>query len=152
MENRELISLKKAIYVLLYVGGFDLGKLKLGDNSKIFIEKIIEACIKTTDNNCPFRLSSCTNCCDFSNSECLNYDSNEICDHIHQEVWKHFMDIEDVAGAADSINEDGLPIIWDGLDEDAIPYCGGCDSEINEDWTYCPSCGIKILMHGRDID
>ena len=28
--------------------------------------------------------------------------------------------------------------------ENEIPYCCDCDTELQEDWEYCPNCGAKM--------
>ena len=43
--------------------------------------------------------------------------------------------------------EKGIEVIWD--DEDM--YCGSCDNYVYEDENYCKQCGVKLLIHGRDI-
>lgn len=37
--------------------------------------------------------------------------------------------------------------------DDAKMYCGNleCDEYLSEDWNYCPYCGVKLLIHGRDV-
>lgn len=47
-------------------------------------------------------------------------------------------------------------VIWDGpyndAKDDAEAYCGLCDTRIDDDnWSFCPCCGARILLHGRDI-
>lgn len=43
--------------------------------------------------------------------------------------------------------EKGVEIIWD--DEDM--YCGNCDNYVYDDENYCKECGVKLLIHGRDV-
>ena len=43
--------------------------------------------------------------------------------------------------------EEGVEVIWD--DEDM--YCGSCDNYVYEDENYCKQCGVKLLIHGRDM-
>ena len=50
---------------------------------------------------------------------------------------------------------DGVEVNWDAptneAKDDAEMYCGNCDYHLTEDWNYCPDCGVKLLIHGRDI-
>lgn len=33
--------------------------------------------------------------------------------------------------------------------EDDELWCEHCDIELDEDWSYCPSCGAKVVDHGE---
>lgn len=63
-----------------------------------------------------------------------------------EEVSKYIEELERLARIGEE-KEKGVEVIWD--DEDI--YCGICDNYVYEDENYCKECGVKLLIHGRDI-
>jgi hypothetical protein len=53
--------------------------------------------------------------------------------------------------------EESFAVRWEGhtneAKDNAEMYCGNpeCDEYLSEDYNYCPYCGVKLLIHGRDI-
>lgn len=49
----------------------------------------------------------------------------------------------------------GTAVVWSEFSneakDDAVAYCGICDFKVDGDWNFCPDCGEKLLIHGRDI-
>lgn len=35
--------------------------------------------------------------------------------------------------------------------DDAEPYCGECDAALEEEWQYCPFCGIELEWEGERL-
>lgn len=49
-------------------------------------------------------------------------------------------------------DEISFEVKWEGpfndAKDDAEAYCGNCSENINaDDWSYCPKCGVKLLIH-----
>lgn len=63
-----------------------------------------------------------------------------------EEISKYIEELERLAEIGKA-KEEGVEVIWD--DEDM--YCGNCDNYVYDDENYCKECGVKLLIHGRDM-
>ena len=63
-----------------------------------------------------------------------------------EEVSKYIDELERLIEIGKA-KEKGVEVIWD--DEDM--YCGNCDNYVYDDENYCKECGVKLLIHGRDM-
>lgn len=63
-----------------------------------------------------------------------------------EEISDYIEELERLAEIGKA-KEEGVEVIWD--DEDM--YCGNCDNYIYDDENYCKECGVKLLIHGRDM-
>ena len=63
-----------------------------------------------------------------------------------EEVSKYIDELERLVEIGKA-KEKGVEVIWD--DEDM--YCGNCDNYVYDDENYCKECGVKLLIHGRDM-
>lgn len=63
-----------------------------------------------------------------------------------QAMMKELDELERLAGIGRDV-ESGVDITWD--EEDM--FCGKCGNYVYDDENYCKECGVKILVHGRDI-
>jgi hypothetical protein len=50
-----------------------------------------------------------------------------------------------------------VPVRWEGpfneAKDDAETYCGMCDEYISDDdWKFCPKCGVELLRYDYEIE
>ena len=63
-----------------------------------------------------------------------------------EEVSKYIDEFERLVEIGKA-KEKGVEVIWD----DENMYCGSCDNYVYDDENYCKECGVKLLIHGRDM-
>lgn len=96
---------------------------------------------------------------------CANYNEYQPSDQFNENIAmidRYFENItktellEDLKNAGMKSSERGVEVRWiqptNEAKDDGEMYCGNCDEYIdNECWRYCPKCGVRLLIHGRDI-
>lgn len=65
---------------------------------------------------------------------------------LSEEISNYIEELERLAKIGKA-KEKGVEVVWD--DEDM--YCGNCGHYVYDDENYCKECGVKLLIHGRDM-